>query len=183
MNTNGKLIVTDCLFDGSINASETSYCAGIVGTTYKSGSNITFTYCLVNPGTVSVGNGGHTIANTGASIGNTNYYVTAIGAAQGNDASGMGAAQLAEALGMGWQVIDGKVLPRMNPDLTDLVINGDLEGSDLQCFFAKEHGKGSENATFATVADGVGKDGSRLGATSAVSFQKHLEAYISGRRN
>lgn len=29
----------------------------------------------------------------------------------------------------------------------------------------------------------VGKDGSRLGATSAVSFQKHLEAYISGRRN
>lgn len=161
MNTNGKLIVTDCLFDGSINASETSYCAGIVGTTYKSGSNITFTYCLVNPGTVSVGNGGHTIANTGASIGNTNYYVTAIGAAQGNDASGMSAAQLAEALGMGWQVIDGKVLPRMNPDLTDLVINGDLEGSDLQCFFAKEHGKGSENATFATVADGVGKDGSR----------------------
>ena len=29
----------------------------------------------------------------------------------------------------------------------------------------------------------VGKDGSKLGATSAVSFQKHLEAYISGRRN
>lgn len=29
----------------------------------------------------------------------------------------------------------------------------------------------------------VGKDGSKLGATSAISFQKHLEAYISGRRN
>ena len=45
--------------------------------------------------------------------------------------------------------------------ITDIIINGDLEGSDLQCFFAKEDGKGSEGTTFATVVDGVGKNGSR----------------------
>jgi hypothetical protein len=45
--------------------------------------------------------------------------------------------------------------------ITDIIINGDLEGTDLQCFFAKEDGKGSDNITFATVVDGVGKNGSR----------------------
>ena len=45
--------------------------------------------------------------------------------------------------------------------ITDIIINGDLEGTDLQCFFAKEDGKGSEGTTFATVVDGVGKNGSR----------------------
>ena len=45
--------------------------------------------------------------------------------------------------------------------ITDIIINGDLEGTDLQCFFAMEDGKGSDNITFATVVDGVGKNGSR----------------------
>ena len=44
---------------------------------------------------------------------------------------------------------------------TNIVVNGDLEGSDLQCFFVKEYDKGSENVTFATVASGVGKNGSK----------------------
>ena len=29
----------------------------------------------------------------------------------------------------------------------------------------------------------VGKDGSKLGATSAVSFERHLQAYKEGKRN
>lgn len=46
-------------------------------------------------------------------------------------------------------------------DWTDIIINGNMEGSDRQCFFVKENGLGSENLYYARIQDGIGKDGSR----------------------
>ena len=46
-------------------------------------------------------------------------------------------------------------------DWTDIIINGDLEGTDRQCFFVKENALGSENVYYAKIQDGSGKDGSR----------------------
>ena len=46
-------------------------------------------------------------------------------------------------------------------DWTDIIVNGDLEGTDRQCFFVKENGLGSENVYYARIQDGIGKDGSR----------------------
>ena len=46
-------------------------------------------------------------------------------------------------------------------DWTDIIINGNLEGTDRQCFFVKENGLGSENVYYARIQDGIGKDGSR----------------------
>ena len=46
-------------------------------------------------------------------------------------------------------------------DWTDIIINGNLEGTDRQCFFVKENGLGSENVYYARIQDGIGKEGSR----------------------
>ena len=46
-------------------------------------------------------------------------------------------------------------------DWTDIIINGNMEGSDRQCFFVKENGLGSENLYYARIQDGIGKEGSR----------------------
>ena len=47
-------------------------------------------------------------------------------------------------------------------DWTDIIVNGDLEGTDRQCFFVKENGLGSENVYYARIQDGSGKDGSGI---------------------
>ena len=46
-------------------------------------------------------------------------------------------------------------------DWTDIIVNGNLEGTDRQCFFVKENALGSENVYYARIQDGIGKDGSR----------------------
>ena len=46
-------------------------------------------------------------------------------------------------------------------DWTDIIINGNMEGTDRQCFFVKENGLGSENVYYARIQDGIGKDNSR----------------------
>ena len=44
---------------------------------------------------------------------------------------------------------------------TDIIINGDLEGADRQCFFVKENGIGNGNVYYARIKDGIGVDNSR----------------------
>ena len=46
-------------------------------------------------------------------------------------------------------------------DWTDIIVNGNLEGTDRQCFFVKENHLGSENVYYASIKEGSGKDGSR----------------------
>ena len=110
MNTNGTLIITNCSFDGNF-ASTSEHCGGLVGGTYGSTVYATISNCLVNPGTVSVGNNSATIVAGGSYLANDVYYVKAIGTAQGTNASGMTADQLAATLGTGWRVVGGKVMP------------------------------------------------------------------------
>jgi hypothetical protein len=44
---------------------------------------------------------------------------------------------------------------------TDIIVNGDMEGTDLQCFFVKENALGSGNIYYAKIRDGIGVDDSR----------------------
>jgi len=44
---------------------------------------------------------------------------------------------------------------------TDIIVNGDMEGTDLQCFFVKENALGSGNLYYAKISDGIGVDDSR----------------------
>ena len=44
---------------------------------------------------------------------------------------------------------------------TDIIINGDLDGSDRQCFFERENSISSSAIFYAKIRDGIGVDGSR----------------------
>lgn len=44
---------------------------------------------------------------------------------------------------------------------THLVLNGDLEGDDVSCFYVRENMDAIDEIVHATIVDGVGKDGSR----------------------
>ena len=46
-------------------------------------------------------------------------------------------------------------------DWTDIIINGDLDGSDRQCFFERENSISSSAIFYAKIRDGIGVDGSR----------------------
>ena len=45
--------------------------------------------------------------------------------------------------------------------MTDLVVNGDMEGDDVTCFFSRENFIEDETVVPSTIVDGAGKDGSR----------------------
>ena len=44
---------------------------------------------------------------------------------------------------------------------TNIVVNSDMEGTDVSCFYVKENAMGSENIYLAHITDGIGKDDSR----------------------
>ena len=123
-----SLNMTDCAFTGSISFTDAAgYEGGGMVGYLRPGSTTTLTNCLFAPSSVSFANTGdasavkfymfacppsdaHTLTLT-----NCYYNGTAAGNAkitvQGTDGSGMTAAQLAEALGPGWHVVDGKAVP------------------------------------------------------------------------
>ena len=41
---------------------------------------------------------------------------------------------------------------------TNIVINSDMEGDDVSCFYVKENAKGAENMFIARITDGIGKE-------------------------
>ena len=112
----GSLHFTDCLFDGTINAENTSHCGGFLG--QRVSGSATFTNCLMDGelncdtdgcGTYyqpSGSNSGYTITNS--------YYHTAYGAGQGTRTNDTGE-NLKDRLGENWIVKDGeKVVPCVN---------------------------------------------------------------------
>lgn len=58
----------------------------------------------------------------------------------------------------------------------DELLNHYKELQDIEAFYFWNPVRGGLSVI-------VGKDGTKLGATSAVSFEKHVQAYKSGKRN
>lgn len=117
-----SITLTDVLFDGKFHQGKstknpndnvtTTHCGGLVGWAY---TPVTFTNCLFNPETVTIGaSGSQKIVryDSGANpIFNQTYYITSWGAGnQGSDASGMTAAALVSQLGANWEEVGGKAV-------------------------------------------------------------------------
>ncbi|MBR6190450.1 MAG: InlB B-repeat-containing protein [Prevotella sp.] len=118
--SSGTLSLTDCLFDGTINAENTSYCGGFLGE-LKSGE-VTFANCLMDGemncdlngcGTFyqpDRDNNTYTVYNV-----NNSYYHTAYGAEQGTQTDDTGQ-DLKTCLGESWSVTAADdVVPFINP--------------------------------------------------------------------
>ena len=59
----------------------------------------------------------------------------------------------------------------------DLVLNGDLEGDDLRCFYARENMIENETIVPATIVDGAGKDGSRGIVVHSANVSSEVEGH------
>ena len=125
----GSLIVTNCLFDGSLLGSNNTNCAGIVNWRRNS-APINISNSLFAPTQVTVStSGASTIARAG-SVTNC-YYTQTLGTAQGSAVGSRTAAELAADLGSGWTVNGESVVPKMentvgnivNPMFADVVID------------------------------------------------------------
>ena len=116
----GTLSLTDCLFDGTINAENTSYCGGFLGE-LKSGE-VTFANCLMDGEMNCDLNGCGTFyqpdrVNNAYTVYNVNnsYYHTAYGAEQGTQTDDTGQ-DLKTCLGESWSVTAADdVVPFINP--------------------------------------------------------------------
>jgi len=111
---------TDCLFDGALLGPTASHCGGFVVRDFVD-SRIKIYNSLFDPRevTASAENSGTFVATSQDSAifsSSSIYRRSVLGAAQGTDASGMGAAALAAALGSNWQVVgegaDAKAVPK-----------------------------------------------------------------------
>jgi len=117
-----SITLTDVLFDGKFHQGKstknpndnvtTTHCGGLIGWAY---TPVTFTNCLFNPETVTIGTSGSQKIvryDSGANpIFNQTYYITSWGAGnQGSDASGMTAAALVSQLGANWEEVGGKAV-------------------------------------------------------------------------
>ena len=118
----GNLTLNNCLFDGSFYSGSATQFAGFVG--YQDNSGLTtITNSLVAPASIALGayNGNHktfcrSSASNNLSLTNS-YYRTAIGTAQGSDASGMDNLSLKDALGYNWEISGDKVVPKVYQQL------------------------------------------------------------------
>lgn len=121
-NTATSITLSDALFDGIFHQGKstknpndnvtTTHCGGLIGWAY---TPVTFTNCLFNPETVTIGTSGSQKIvryDSGANpIFNQTYYITSWGAGnQGSDASGMTAAALVSQLGANWEEVGGKAV-------------------------------------------------------------------------
>ena len=107
---NGKLTITDCLFDGSITGANTNSCGGFVG--WKK-TSLVLNRCLQagNLTGISSGNGSTFCRYDSGSVDfSTCYYKTAYGTAQGTRTAGMSNEDLAASLGSFWEVGESGVV-------------------------------------------------------------------------
>lgn len=117
-----SITLTDALFDGEFHQGKstknpndnvtTTHCGGLIG---WANTPVTFTNCLFNPETVTIGTSGSQKIvryDSGANpIFNQTYYITSWGAGnQGSDASGIAAAALVSQLGANWEEVGGKAV-------------------------------------------------------------------------
>ena len=113
----GTTVLTDCLFSGSFICSNANSIGGFVGwTTPNNNAKSIFTNCLYNPTSVSCNTQGcKTFAryNNSQSVffANCYYKNNSFGTDQGTDGSGMSNEQLLAALGVGWQISGGQLVP------------------------------------------------------------------------
>ena len=109
--SNNSLTFVNCLFDGSISGANTTCCAGFVG---WRNNTVIIQNCLMG-GTMSVSatDSATFSRNLGVTVENS-YYRSSFGAVQGTAVGDMTNAELAAALGSGWSVVNGEVLPIMN---------------------------------------------------------------------
>ena len=142
-NRNGGLVgfvasgsrvnISNCLFVGKMLTTSTAKgCGGIVGAGYYS---LTITNSLYAPAAATgsetwvSSENSSTFCCEGGTVSNC-YYTQTLGTAQGTSASGMSNDQLLAALGSGWQISGGKVVPKMdesadihNPVFTDVLVS------------------------------------------------------------
>ncbi|MBO4811279.1 MAG: hypothetical protein J5552_06905 [Prevotella sp.] len=122
VENSGSVTLTNCLFDGTISGSATTSCGGFMGWHATQNNNtypVTFENCLM-AGTldISIDENSATFTRNG-DVGTTIincYYTTALtnnGVNQGDPVVNMNNDELANALGSGWQVSAGGVMPRI----------------------------------------------------------------------
>ena len=119
VSSNATLNMTDCAFHGSVTfAPDATSGGGMIGFT-QTNATVNLTNCLYSPSalTLNVNEYNPRVFVSGEVSGNlTNCYYNAVAAAsvlanQGIDASEMTNAALATALGVGWHVYNGMVVP------------------------------------------------------------------------
>ena len=124
LGSEGDAFLTDCLFDGSLLGPTATSCGGLVG--WRTGRSYAKAFnCLFAPAAVTVSaTSGYTLVRGdfwATSHLKNSFYTLAYGTAQGTDASGMAAADLAAALGGNWEVVGGAAVPRMQSLLVEEV--------------------------------------------------------------
>ena len=108
----------DCLFDGSLLVESPEHCGGFLGWKFADPS-VYFYSSLFNPAAVRSSSGTaytfldlydswYSLQRYYFDSSNPSYYTRAFGTEQGTSAAGMGAAELAAALGDKWTVSDGR---------------------------------------------------------------------------
>ena len=123
VKSGGNVVIDNSLFDGSFTGTNTNCWGGFVGwsqgaTTIKNSAFLPEgIYSLDTSGSKTFGRNNVTTENC--------YYSMALGDAQGTAVGNMTATQLVSALGDGWQVEGGKVVPAMSKNfITDPVFYG-----------------------------------------------------------
>ena len=109
----GTTNLTNCRFDGKLLGPDSKACGGFVGY-QSSGYTINVTNCLYAPTevTVSTENNSSTFVRISGTTNITNsYYTETLGIEQGTAVGSMTNAELQQALGKGWDIINNKVVP------------------------------------------------------------------------
>ena len=156
-----KAILVNCRYDGLLDTRNTNELGGLVGWVDDYGKASVIN-CLFAPSTAMTGaSGSMTIMRyndelTTGIIDNC-YYTKAYGKEQGTDASLMSDSELAKALGSGWKVEGGRVVPIVIPEqtvtyvwdpnaqmrlFTDKYVGGELRYTDERVITAAEREAG-----------------------------------------
>ena len=120
----GKVLISDCLFDGTMAGNKTTNCGGFVGwTETDNAATVTFSKCLFNPAEVDLADGCKTFArarqSTSVTI-NDGFYKTILGEEQGIDARTMELLPLTLGLGINWEKSGDNLVPIMNAGAVDI---------------------------------------------------------------
>ena len=117
VNSGNTVSFTNCLFDGQLLHSGNAIgCGGFVGWS-QGNTSASLENCFYNPSepvTLQWVTGNRTLVSGDSECAITNcYYTSTYGEAQGTDATGMSTSNLATALGAGWEIKNGQVVPIM----------------------------------------------------------------------
>ena len=115
----GDVVIANCIFDGEFRYNNSTENGGWYGFGDNYISNFRISNCLFAPASMNIAKTTYTttICNSSSSASCTIdncYYTESLNVVQGNDASGMSAAELAAVLGPMWEVRDNKALPIYN---------------------------------------------------------------------